>query len=805
MPGHPNRVKMLTLTAGLCLIIASLGVPGLARNIPVYKRGYGNPCYGMQDGPYPNPNDPHSYYNCVWGLAYIQKCPLHLVYKHSITTCYYPGSSESSSSSHEDTSEQRHPTKPPIMPTTPPTTTPPATPIETTTNGTYYPGSLCAGRPDGQYTNPNDPHSFLSCVAGQTYILQCPANLVYVEPTNRCDYPSSPTTNGSLCTGRPDGQYTNPNDPHSFLSCVAGLTYILQCPANLVYVEPTNRCDYPSSPTTNGSLCTGRPDGQYTNPNDPHSFLSCVAGLTYILQCPANLVYVEPTNRCDYPSSPTTNGSLCTGRPDGQYTNPNDPHSFLSCVAGLTYILQCPANLVYVEPTNRCDYPSSPTTNGSLCTGRPDGQYTNPNDPHSFLSCVAGLTYILQCPANLVYVEPTNRCDYPSSPTTNGSLCTGRPDGQYTNPNDPHSFLSCVAGLTYILQCPANLVYVEPTNRCDYPSSPTTNGSLCTGRPDGQYTNPNDPHSFLSCVAGLTYILQCPANLVYVEPTNRCDYPSSPTTNGSLCTGRPDGQYTNPNDPHSFLSCVAGLTYILQCPANLVYVEPTNRCDYPSSPTTNGSLCTGRPDGQYTNPNDPHSFLSCVAGLTYILQCPANLVYVEPTNRCDYPSSPTTNGSLCTGRPDGQYTNPNDPHSFLSCVAGLTYILQCPANLVYVEPTNRCDYPSSPTTNGSLCTGRPDGQYTNPNDPHSFLSCVAGLTYILQCPANLVYVEPTNRCDYPSSPTTNGSLCTGRPDGQYTNPNDPHSFLSCVAGLTYILQCPANLVYVEPTNRCDYP
>uniref|UniRef100_G3NUY5 chitinase n=1 Tax=Gasterosteus aculeatus TaxID=69293 RepID=G3NUY5_GASAC len=106
---------------------------------------------------------------------------------------------------------------------------------------------------------------------------------------------------------------------------------------------------------------------------------------------------------------------------------------------------------------------------------------------------------------------------------------------------------------------------------------------------------------------------------------------------------------------------------------------------------------------------------------------------------------------------------------------------------------------------GNLCTGKPNGQYPNPNDDKSFLYCVAGKEFIRQCPANLVYNAAISVCAFPDSPVNKATYCYGRKDGQYTNPNDQHSFLSCVAGLTYILQCPANLVYVEATNRCDYP
>nr|XP_040026230.1 chondroitin proteoglycan 2-like [Gasterosteus aculeatus aculeatus]XP_040026231.1 chondroitin proteoglycan 2-like [Gasterosteus aculeatus aculeatus] len=101
----------------------------------------------------------------------------------------------------------------------------------------------CDGRPNGQYPNPDDEHSFLYCISGEKRVQQCPANLVYNPSIKVCDYPSSQT--GNPCHGRRDGQYRNRDDRNSFLSCVAGLTYVLQCPADLVYRRRINQCVYP--------------------------------------------------------------------------------------------------------------------------------------------------------------------------------------------------------------------------------------------------------------------------------------------------------------------------------------------------------------------------------------------------------------------------------------------------------------------------------------------------------------------------------------------------------------------------------
>lgn len=111
-----------------------LGVPGFARNLRVYKTSHGNPCYGRPDGLYPNPNDQHSYYNCVWGRTYIQRCPEHLLYRHSITACYYPGSPVTGSSSHEICDPMTTTSTPTMTPMT--TTSRPTTTIATTTHRT---------------------------------------------------------------------------------------------------------------------------------------------------------------------------------------------------------------------------------------------------------------------------------------------------------------------------------------------------------------------------------------------------------------------------------------------------------------------------------------------------------------------------------------------------------------------------------------------------------------------------------------------------------------------------------------------
>ncbi|KAM8864661.1 uncharacterized protein AB9W97_018878 [Spinachia spinachia] len=427
----------LTLTAGLWLIIASLGLPGLAKHLPVYKT-QGNPCYGGVNGPYPNPADPHTFYNCDWGNVYLQKCPGHLVYRHSIKACGYPGHTTPTTTT-------------PVV-----TTSPPTTKMETTTTSSINP---CYGGQNGLYPNPHDPHTFYKCEWGKVYLQKCPGHLVYRHSMKACGYPgpTSPpttkietTTTSSInpCYGGVNGPYPNPADPHTFYNCDWGNVYLQKCPGHLVYRHSIKACAYPgpTSPpttkyetTTTSSInpCYGGENGLYPNPHDPHTFYKCEWGKVYLQKCPGHLVYRHSIKACGYPgpTSPpttkmetTTTSSInpCYGGQNGLYPNPHDTHTFYKCEWGKVYLQKCPGHLVYKHSMKACGYPgpTSPpttkietTTTSSInpCYGGVNGPYPNPADPHTFYNCDWGNVYLQKCPGHLVYRHSIKACDYPRS------------------------------------------------------------------------------------------------------------------------------------------------------------------------------------------------------------------------------------------------------------------------------------------------------------------------------------------------------------------------------------------------------
>uniref|UniRef100_A0A3Q3NIG8 Acidic mammalian chitinase n=1 Tax=Mastacembelus armatus TaxID=205130 RepID=A0A3Q3NIG8_9TELE len=54
-----------------------------------FNTGIGGPCTGKSDGPYINPNNPNSFYNCANGITYIQQCQNGLVFRESCKCCDY--------------------------------------------------------------------------------------------------------------------------------------------------------------------------------------------------------------------------------------------------------------------------------------------------------------------------------------------------------------------------------------------------------------------------------------------------------------------------------------------------------------------------------------------------------------------------------------------------------------------------------------------------------------------------------------------------------------------------------------------
>ncbi|KAK2849584.1 hypothetical protein Q5P01_009418 [Channa striata] len=235
---------------------------------------------------------------------------------------------------------------------------------------------------------------------------------------------------------------------------------------------------------------------------------------------------------------------------------------------------------------------------------------------------------------------------------------------------------------------------------------------------------------------------------------------------GQFCIGKSDGNYANPKNAYTFYSCSNGLTYLMDCPSGLIFRESLNICVWPTTeapntttqtpPTTTSAapideFCKGKRDGHYANPKNAYTFYSCSNGLTYLMDCPS--------------ASAVPLDQFCAVKKNGDYANPNNPNSYISCFDGVTYIRYCPTGLIFVENSDKCDWPTNtgsvvvttpspvPTTtpfgfDAKFCSGKRDGDYTFPYNGHKFYTCSNGLTSIRDCPSNLIFKKNLNQCDW---------------------------------------------------------
>ncbi|XP_068453699.1 chondroitin proteoglycan-2-like [Clinocottus analis] len=172
-------------------------------------------------------------------------------------------------------------------------------------------------------------------------------------------------------------------------------------------------------------------------------------------------------------------------------------------------------------------------------------------------------------------------------------------------------------------------------------------------------------------------------------------------------------------------------------------------------------FCKGKANGNHPNPTDTSSFISCSNGIPYKMPCPATLVYSPSVKVCVRPEQTKP---FCQGRKDGNYANPKNSATFISCVAGLTYIRDCQAGLVYDSSKDRCDYSGSPpTANTGFCNGRANGVYPCYYNKRYYYSCVEGVTKVKSCDPGLVYVQYKKACDYPGKAPPMPKPCNGKP------------------------------------------
>ncbi|XP_065663441.1 uncharacterized protein LOC100197130 isoform X5 [Hydra vulgaris] len=694
---------------------------------------------------------------------------------------------------------------------------------------------FCDGKNDGNYSIP-DVFEYMLCKGGVSSIISCQDNFIFSPVVSLCVNISTQSPN-TFCQKRRNDDYTDPWNCHKFFKCYEGYSYLFDCQlSNLVFNPYTDQCvyenEYPchqvsglfGTPINNpkvieNDFCDGKRDGNYPIP-DVFKYKFCKGGVSNIMSCQDNFVFSPVVSLCVNIStqSPTT---FCQERQNGDYNDPWNCHKFFKCFQHLSYLFDCPiTNPVFNPYTDQCvyenEYPChqlSENLKENPCAGKADGNYLIP-DVFYYLKCSSQQGGYVSCPTNQIF-DPTYSSCRDAGEYNFTSFCTNKPDGQYRNPWNCHSFISCSNGISHNMSCPvSDLVYDPYNNICEYSYQFPCKilNSSCAGKADGKYLIP-DVFAYLQCSSQQGGYVNCPDNKIFDPKYSDCkdakDYNLS-----NFCTNKPDGQYRNPWNCHTFISCSNGISHNMSCATpELVYDPYDNLCEYPSifpCRTVNmknlkENPCAGKADGNYLIP-DVFYYLKCSSQQGGYVSCPTNQIF-DPTYSSCRDAGEYNFTSFCTNKPDGQYRNPWNCHSFISCSNGISHNMSCPvSDLVYDPYNNICEYSYQFPCKilNSSCAGKADGKYLIP-DVFAYLQCSSQQGGYVNCPDNKIFDPKYSDCkdakDYNLS-----NFCTNKPDGQYRNPWNCHTFISCSNGISHNMSCATpELVYDPYDNLCEYP
>ena len=544
---------------------------------------------------------------------------------------------------------------------------------------TQNPNNFCEDRWNDDFVDPWNCHKFFKCFNGITYSFDCQSNgLVFNPYLDQCVYDyeyschqlslggyetkQALKVDDNPCASQSDGNYTI-SDVFAYLHCDAQKASYVNCSSNELFDSVNRKC-------ADGALfnviniCEGKSDGQYRNPWNCHGFVSCVNSAPFLLPCPEKyLVYDPYINSCESSESFTckelpTVDNPCNGKADGNYSLP-DIFTYLSCKSGVGVTISCPQRSIFDPFLAYCIDISNVTTD-KFCLHRKDGDYMSPWSCYRYLQCTNGLTRDYPCLINgFVFNPQRDLCvrfgRYPCFQSLSiakldakESPCANKSDGKYYI-SDVFAYLRCTSHQESYVNCSQNQIFDPIKNACTKANKYNIN-NICNGRIDAQYRNPWNCNSFISCVSNKSYQMPCQPGLVYNPYTNQCASPSNFTCRqlkvntdikiGDICTDLPDGNYATRN-VFQILQCKGNKSYPVDCPKDQVYIPGDASCT-DASQVNIDNFCNKRSEGNWQNPWNCHSFLTCHSGQRVANQnCSlfVTLNYDPITDACDYPAA----------------------------------------------------------------------------------------------------------------------------------------------------------------------
>ncbi|XP_053679175.1 multiple epidermal growth factor-like domains protein 6 [Anopheles nili] len=766
-------------------------------------------CRGVTNDLRPHPNDCHLFVFCSLGQETVLVCPPNEIFRPDIRFCV-PGD--------RDTCEYSD--------------------VET----------ACIGRPAGVVPHPDSCELYLSCSNDVATIQTCPAGTIFNPQTGSCamgDRDTCLVTEG-LCTMQPDGiVLEHPFQCSMFVLCQGGLAQVRPCPPGEILRVEAQFCVPGDIATCERfpveTMCQGR-DGGFLLPHpvDCGAYVQCSGGIALQIDCSPGHIFIAPEQGCVPGNTQTCTPltGVCADVPEGAILPlPDSCYYFIWCQDGRPTVNACPVGEIlrpdaqFCVPGDRNTCTFEPIER--MCLGQVDNtRFPHPTDCALFVTCQAEAVLVQSCPAGTIYNAPTRSC-IPGladtcEPLTN--FCYGLPDAPIAHPTVCTGYINCVAGQAVFEVCSPGTVFNPELGGCVVGNTDTCVRSegMCVGQPDGAILeHPNECDLYVVCSGGNAIAARCPAGQIldvqamFCVPgdTNTCQFAPVET----MCQSASDGAvFPYPNDCNRFVRCEGGQSTVSNCLAGHILDVATATCRPGNTDTCAfiGEVCQGRPDGWVIeHPNECGVFIWCQGGVVSVQPCPPGEILRPDAQFCVPGDSVTCIFDpverMCDGRPDGLiYPHPTDCRQFVRCEASQPILESCRPGTIFQIATQSCVAGNGNTCSllDDLCVGQPDSVLPHPEGCELFLMCTSGVTSALRCPeGEILHPEflvcaTGNAADCSLAPVTTEppiiSVCEGRPDGNYTHPLLCYLFIRCTSGVTEILTCPPNQIFVGAIRDC---
>ncbi|KAK2851710.1 hypothetical protein Q5P01_007986 [Channa striata] len=450
---------------------------------------------------------------------------------------------------------------PGLTTTTNPTTTTPATtataPTTTTTTPTTTIPTTTTTTTTAATTTQTPTTTTSTTTATTTATTTTSTTTATTTPTTT---PSTPTGGISLtfCQGRFDGDYSNPNNPTMFYRCSNQHTYPQTCPPPLVFNAIFDMCDWPSSTNIESTTALTTKTAATTT-QTPTSTTTTPSTTTTKPPTTTTSTTTTPTTTSTAPTTTTTTAATTTTKPPTTTTSTTTTPTTTSTAPTTTTTTA--ATTTTKPPTTTTSTTTTPTTTSTAPTTTTTTAATTTTKPTTTTTSTT--------------TAPTTATTTPSTTTGGLSLtfCQGKSDGEYSNPNNPTMFYKCSNQYTYPQTCPTPLVFNAIIKTCDWPrvQSATT------------LSTTSSTFSSKNTASTTATTTKAPATTTQTLSTLKTTTLSKTTTaaTASFCKGKADGIQANPDNIKTFYNCLSGITYIQNCPANLIFQDSCKCCDWP--------------------------------------------------------------------------------------------------------------------------------------------------------------------------------------------------------------------------------